>query len=252
MENDIAVKVDHVSMRFNLSTEKVDNIKEYFIKSIKNNMKYDEFWALQDVNFEVKRGESVALIGLNGCGKSTLLKTIAGVLRPTKGTVTVSGTIAPMIELGAGFDMDLTARENVFLNGAILGYSRSQMNQYYDGIVDFSELEEFMDVPIKNFSSGMLARLAFAIATIGTPDILIVDEVLSVGDFRFQEKCEKRIQGMMKNDTTILFVSHSIAQVKKICNRAIWIEKGRIREDGTSEEVGSHFERAYYAGELEE
>ena len=252
MENDIAVKVDHVSMRFNLSAEKVDNIKEYFIKSIKNNMKYDEFWALQDVNFEVKRGESVALIGLNGCGKSTLLKTIAGVLRPTKGTVTVSGTIAPMIELGAGFDMDLTARENVFLNGAILGYSRSQMNQYYDGIVDFSELEEFMDVPIKNFSSGMLARLAFAIATIGTPDILIVDEVLSVGDFRFQEKCEKRIQGMMKNDTTILFVSHSIAQVKKICNRAIWIEKGRIREDGTSEEVGSHFERAYYAGELEE
>ena len=252
MENDIAVKVDHVSMRFNLSTEKVDNIKEYFIKRIKNNMKYDEFWALQDVNFEVKRGESVALIGLNGCGKSTLLKTIAGVLRPTKGTVTVSGTIAPMIELGAGFDMDLTARENVFLNGAILGYSRSQMNQYYDGIVDFSELEEFMDVPIKNFSSGMLARLAFAIATIGTPDILIVDEVLSVGDFRFQEKCEKRIQGMMKNDTTILFVSHSIAQVKKICNRAIWIEKGRIREDGTSEEVGSHFERAYYAGELEE
>ena len=252
MENDIAVKVDHVSMRFNLSTEKVDNIKEYFIKRIKNNMKYDEFWALQDVNFEVKRGESVALIGLNGCGKSTLLKTIAGVLRPTKGTVTVSGTIAPMIELGAGFDMDLTARENVFLNGAILGYPRSQMNQYYDGIVDFSELEEFMDVPIKNFSSGMLARLAFAIATIGTPDILIVDEVLSVGDFRFQEKCEKRIQGMMKNDTTILFVSHSIAQVKKICNRAIWIEKGRIREDGTSEEVGSHFERAYYAGELEE
>lgn len=252
MENDIAVKVDHVSMRFNLSTEKVDNIKEYFIKRIKNNMKYDEFWALQDVSFEVKRGESVALIGLNGCGKSTLLKTIAGVLRPTKGTVTVSGTIAPMIELGAGFDMDLTARENVFLNGAILGYPRSQMNQYYDGIVDFSELEEFMDVPIKNFSSGMLARLAFAIATIGTPDILIVDEVLSVGDFRFQEKCEKRIQGMMKNDTTILFVSHSIAQVKKICNRAIWIEKGRIREDGTSEEVGSHFERAYYAGELEE
>lgn len=252
MENDIAVKVDHVSMRFNLSTEKVDNIKEYFIKRIKKNMRYDEFWALQNVDFEVKRGESVALIGLNGCGKSTLLKTIAGVLKPTKGKVSVFGTIAPMIELGAGFDMDLTARENVYLNGAILGYSREQMNQFYDGIVDFSELEEFMDVPVKNFSSGMLARLAFSIATIGTPDILIVDEVLSVGDFRFQEKCEKRIQGMMKEDTTILFVSHSIEQVKKICNRAIWIEKGHIREDGTSEEVGSHFERAYYAGELEE
>jgi len=252
MENDIAVKVDHVSMRFNLSTEKVDNIKEYFIKRIKKNMRYDEFWALQNIDFEVKRGESVALIGLNGCGKSTLLKTIAGVLKPTKGKVSVFGTIAPMIELGAGFDMDLTARENVYLNGAILGYSREQMNQFYDGIVDFSELEEFMDVPVKNFSSGMLARLAFSIATIGTPDILIVDEVLSVGDFRFQEKCEKRIQGMMKEDTTILFVSHSIEQVKKICNRAIWIEKGHIREDGTSEEVGSHFERAYYAGELEE
>ncbi|GCA66076.1 teichoic acid ABC transporter ATP-binding protein [Mediterraneibacter butyricigenes] len=252
MSDDIVVKVDHVSMRFNLSSEKVDNMKEYFIKRIKNNMKYDEFWALSDVTFDVKKGESVALIGLNGCGKSTLLKTIAGVLKPTKGSVKIYGNIAPMIELGAGFDMDLTARENVFLNGAILGYSRKEMQKHYDGIVEFSELEEFMDVPIKNFSSGMLARLAFAIATIGTPDILIVDEVLSVGDFRFQEKCEKRIQGMMKKDTTILFVSHSIDQVKKICNRAIWIEKGRIREDGTSEEVGSHFERAYYAGELEE
>ncbi|MCI6061728.1 MAG: ABC transporter ATP-binding protein [Dorea sp.] len=249
---DTIIKVDHVSMRFNLASEKVDNMKEYFIRRLKKKMSYDEFWALQDINFEVKRGDSVALIGLNGCGKSTLLKTIAGVLKPTKGSVTVGGTIAPMIELGAGFDMDLTARENVFLNGAILGYGRKEMNEFYDGIVDFSELEEFMDVPIKNFSSGMLARLAFAIATIGTPDVLIVDEVLSVGDFRFQEKCEKRIQGMMKEDTTILFVSHSIDQVKKICKRAIWIEKGHIREDGTSEEVGSRFERAYYAGELEE
>lgn len=249
---DTIIKVDHVSMRFNLASEKVDNMKEYFIRRLKKKMSYDEFWALQDINFEVKRGDSVALIGLNGCGKSTLLKTIAGVLKPTKGSVTVGGTIAPMIELGAGFDMDLTARENVFLNGAILGYGRKEMNEFYDGIVDFSELEEFMDVPIKNFSSGMLARLAFAIATIGTPDVLIVDEVLSVGDFRFQEKCEKRIQGMMKEDTTILFVSHSIDQVKKICKRAIWIEKGYIREDGTSEEVGSRFERAYYAGELEE
>ena len=250
--DDTVIKVDHVSMRFNLSKEKVDNVKEYFIKRLKNKLSYDEFWALQDISFEVKRGDSVALIGLNGCGKSTLLKTIAGVLKPTKGSVAISGTIAPMIELGAGFDMDLTARENVFLNGAILGYNRKQMNEYYDGIVDFSELEEFMDVPIKNFSSGMLARLAFAIGTIGTPDILIVDEVLSVGDFRFQEKCEKRIQSMMKEDTTILFVSHSIDQVKKICRRAIWIEKGRIREDGLSTEVGSRFEKAYYAGELSE
>lgn len=249
--SDAIIKVDHVSMRFNLSSEKVDNIKEYFIRRIKNKMSYDEFWALKDMDFEIKKGESVALIGLNGCGKSTMLKTIAGVLKPTKGSVTVNGTIAPMIELGAGFDMDLTARENVFLNGAILGYSRKEMEEFYDGIVDFSELGDFMDVPIKNFSSGMHARLAFAIATIGTPDILIVDEVLSVGDFRFQEKCEKRIQNMMRDDTTILFVSHSIAQVKKICKRAIWIEKGHIREDGSSEIVGSNFEKAYYAGELE-
>ena len=242
---DTIIKVDHVSMKFNLSTEKVDNMKEYLIKRIKKRISYDEFWALQDIAFEIKKGDSVALIGLNGCGKSTLLKTIAGVLKPTKGTVVVKGTIAPLIELGAGFYMDLTARENVFLNGAILGYSRKEMNAYYDGIVDFSELGEFMNVPIKNFSSGMLARLAFAIATIGTPDILIVDEVLSVGDFRFQEKCEKRIQSMMKEDTTILFVSHSIEQVKKICRRAIWIEKGRIREDGPSIAVGGRYQEAY-------
>lgn len=242
---DTIIKVDQVSMKFNLSTEKVDNVKEYFIKRIKRKLSYDEFWALQDIDFEIKRGDSVALIGLNGCGKSTLLKTIAGVLKPTKGTVTVNGTIAPLIELGAGFDMDLTAKENVFLNGAILGYSRKKMSGFYDGIVEFSELGDFMNVPIKNFSSGMLARLAFAIATIGTPDILIVDEVLSVGDFRFQEKCEKRIQSMMKEDTTILFVSHSIEQVKKICKRAVWIEKGRIREDGLSSEVGERYQMAY-------
>lgn len=249
---DLIIKADHVSMRFNLASEKVDNMKEYFIRKLKRKINTDdEFWALQDVSFEVEKGESVALIGLNGCGKSTMLKTIAGVLKPTAGKVTVNGSIAPMIELGAGFDMDLTARENVYLNGAILGYNKEQMGIYYDDIVDFSELTDFMDVPVKNFSSGMLARLAFSIATIGKPDILIVDEVLSVGDFRFQEKCEKRIQGMMKEDTTILFVSHSIAQVKKICKRAIWLEKGHVREDGPSEEVGSRFERAYYAGELE-
>lgn len=252
MDKDTIISVKNLSIRFNLASEKVDNIKEYFVRRLKRNLRYDEFWALNDISFDIKRGDSVALIGLNGCGKSTLLKTIAGVLKPTKGSVTIQGTIAPMIELGAGFDHDLTARENVFLNGAILGHSRTEMEQYYDGIVEFSELEEFMDVPIKNFSSGMLARLAFAVATIGTPDILIVDEVLSVGDFRFQEKCEKRIQSMMKDDTTILFVSHSIDQVKKICKRAIWIEKGRIRDDGPSDIIGSEFERAYYAGELSE
>ena len=252
MENQEVIRVDHVSMRFSLASERVDNFKEYVIKTIKRQLSYGEFWALKDVSFSINRGDALGLIGLNGSGKSTMLKVIAGVLKPTKGSVSVGGTIAPMIELGAGFDMDLTARENVYLNGAILGYNRAQMNEYYDDLVEFSELEEFMDVPIKNFSSGMLARLAFSIATIGKPDILIVDEVLSVGDFRFQEKCEKRIQGMMKEDTTILFVSHSIDQVKKICKRAIWIEKGHIRDDGPSDIVGTEFERAYYAGELSE
>lgn len=239
------VLVDNVSMRFNLSTEKVDNFKEYFIKRLKKNIKYDEFWALTDISFSMDRGDSVALIGLNGCGKSTLLKTIAGVLKPTKGNVRVTGSVAPLIELGAGFDIDLTARENIFLNGAMLGYTRREMEQQYDGIVEFSELGEFMNVPVKNFSSGMLARLGFAIATIGTPDLLIVDEVLAVGDFRFQEKCERRIREMMEKNTSILFVSHSIEQVQKICKRAIWIEKGRIKEDGTSREVGDRYKQAY-------
>ena len=208
MENSIIIKVDHVSMKFNLSSEKFDSFKEYVIKRVKGQVSIEEFWALNDVSFEVHKGDSVGLIGLNGSGKSTMLKTIAGVLKPTKGIVTVSGSIAPLIELGAGFDMDLTAKENVFLNGALLGYTRKEMQLYYNDIVDFSELHNFMDVPVKNFSSGMVSRLAFAIATIGIPDILIVDEVLSVGDFQFQEKCERRIQNMMEHGTTILFVSH--------------------------------------------
>ena len=181
-KRDIVVDVNHVSMKFNLASEKFDSFKEYIIKSLKKQVAFEEFWALKDITFSISKGEAVGLIGLNGSGKSTMLKTIAGVLKPTKGSVTVKGNIAPLIELGAGFDMDLTARENVFLNGSLLGYTREEMERYYDGIVDFSELKDFMDVPVKNFSSGMVSRLAFAIATIGTPDILIVDEVLSVGD----------------------------------------------------------------------
>ena len=191
---DIMIDVNDVSIRFNLEKEKVNSIKEYFIRRLKGQIQYDEFWALKHITFQVERGDSVGLVGLNGSGKSTLLKTIAGVLKPTQGTVRISGSVAPLIELGAGFDFDLTGRENVFLNGAILGYSKKQMLEYYDDIVEFSELAEFMDVPVKNYSSGMLSRLAFAIATIGKPDILIVDEVLSVGDFRFQLKCEDRIK----------------------------------------------------------
>lgn len=244
MEQETIIYVEHVSMRFNLSSEKFDSFKEYVIKSLKKQVSYDEFWALKDVSFEVKRGDSLGLIGLNGSGKSTMLKTIAGVLKPTKGIVTVGGNIAPLIELGAGFDMDLTARENVFLNGALLGYNRAQMEAQYEDIVEFSELRDFMDVPVKNFSSGMVSRLAFAIATIGIPDILIVDEVLSVGDFRFQEKCEARIQNMKDQGTTILFVSHSIEQVKKICNKVVWLDHGVLKMFGDAQEICSIYEKA--------
>lgn len=225
---DAIIKVDHVSMRFNLAREKVDSLKEYIIKAFKGKLQYDEFWALKDVSFEVKRGDAVGLIGLNGSGKSTMLKVIARVLKPTKGKVEVNGTVAPLIELGAGFDFDLTGKENIYLNGALLGRSRKQMNEVVDDIVEFSELAEFMDVPMKNYSSGMLSRLAFAIATSGSADILIVDEVLAVGDFLFQQKCIDRIKGMMANGTTVLFVSHSIEQVEEICNKAVWI---KIRRD---------------------
>ena len=237
MERNPIVTVDNVSMKFNLSSEKFDSFKEYVIKSIKRQVSYDAFMALQGVSFEVMRGDSVGLVGLNGSGKSTMLKVIAGVLKPTEGKVAVNGTIAPLIELGAGFDMDLTARENVFLNGALLGYNRARMEEQYPDIVEFSELAEFMDVPVKNFSSGMVSRLAFAIATIGTPDILIVDEVLSVGDFHFQEKCVARIQNMRDHGTTILFVSHSLEQVKKICNKMAWLEKGHLKMFGNTEDI---------------
>ena len=237
MERNPIVTVDNVSMKFNLSSEKFDSFKEYVIKSIKRQVSYDAFMALQGVSFEVMRGDSVGLVGLNGSGKSTMLKVIAGVLKPTEGKVAVNGTIAPLIELGAGFDMDLTARENVFLNGALLGYNRARMEEQSPDIVEFSELAEFMDVPVKNFSSGMVSRLAFAIATIGTPDILIVDEVLSVGDFHFQEKCEARIQNMRDHGTTILFVSHSLEQVKKICNKMAWLEKGHLKMFGNTEDI---------------
>lgn len=237
MERNPIVTVENVSMKFNLSSEKFDSFKEYVIKSIKRQVSYDAFMALQGVSLEVMRGDSVGLVGLNGSGKSTMLKVIAGVLKPTEGKVVVNGTIAPLIELGAGFDMDLTARENVFLNGALLGYNRARMEEQYPDIVEFSELAEFMDVPVKNFSSGMVSRLAFAIATIGTPDILIVDEVLSVGDFHFQEKCEARIQNMRDHGTTILFVSHSLEQVKKICNKMAWLEKGHLKMFGNTEDI---------------
>lgn len=242
METETAIKIDHVSMRFNMSRERVDSIKEYLIKLVKRQLFFDEFWALQDISFEVKRGEVFGLIGLNGAGKSTLLKLVAGVLKPTTGNVSVEGMIAPLIELGAGFDPELTAKENVYMNGAVLGYDGAYMEQRYQEIIDFSELWDFTDVPVKNFSSGMYARLGFAIATLVKPDILIVDEILGVGDFRFQKKCQDRINELMSGGTTVLMVSHANETIKNFCDRVAWLEGGRIREIGPADEVCAHYE----------
>ena len=241
MDNSI-IDVNDVSIMFRLYRENVDSLKEFVVKKIKRQIAYDEFWALQNIDFHVGRGEAVGLVGRNGSGKSTLLKTIAGVLKPTKGSVAVKGTVAPMIELGAGFDMDLTATENVFLNGAILGYPKEMLEENMQKIIDFSELKDFMDVPIKNFSSGMFARLGFAVATIYSPDILIVVEILSVGDWQFQEKCHRRIQEMLEQGTTLLFVSHSMDQVKEVCNRAILLDHGHMIMDDKVEKVCDRFE----------
>ena len=241
---EIMIKVDQVSMRFNLASEKIDGIKEYLIRSLKKKIVYQEFWALRDISFEVRKGESLGIIGLNGSGKSTLLKIIAGVLKATEGEASVHGRVAPLIELGAGFDFDLTAKENVFLNGALLGYSREYLKAHYEDIVEFSELKAFMDVPVKNFSSGMVSRLAFAIATIGQPDVLIVDEALAVGDYHFQQKCEARIHSMKEKGTTILFVSHNMEQVKSLCNKIVWLDKGRVKKIGKPEEICAEYQGA--------
>ena len=235
--NDIMVSVKNVSMEFNMSTEKVDSLKEYTMRFFQGRLFFESFWALKDVSVEVRRGETLGIVGSNGSGKSTLLKIIAGVMKPTKGTTEVFGTLSPMIELGAGFDPDLTGRENIFLNGAILGHNKKFMDSGYDEIVDFSELGPFIDTPLKNYSSGMQARLAFATSTVVKPQILIVDEVLGVGDFHFQEKCEKRINELMADNTTVIFVSHSIEQVQRICKRAIWLNKGVLMADGPAKEV---------------
>lgn len=221
------IEVKNVSMRFNLATEKTDTIKEYFLKLLKGQLMFNEFYALKDVSLTVNRGEAVALIGANGSGKSTLLKCIAGVLYPTTGSIEVRGSIAPLIELGAGFDPDLTARENIYLNGAVLGHDRAYMDEHFENIVTFAELWDFIDVPVKNYSSGMIARLGFAIATEVKADILVVDEILSVGDFRFQEKCRARMEQLMGEDTTLLFVSHSEGQVLSLCQKAVWIDHGK-------------------------
>lgn len=231
------IEIENLSMCFNMSSEKVNGLKEYIIKLAKKELFFEEFWALKDISFNVKKGEIFGIVGLNGAGKSTMLKVIAGVLKPTKGSVKVYGSIAPLIELGAGFDMELTGSENIFLNGAILGYSRDFIKVKYDEIIDFSELDGFMDVPIKNYSSGMIARLGFSIATLVKPEILIVDEILGVGDYKFQEKCEKKINEMLSGGTTVIMVSHSQGQIEKMCHRVLWLEKGHMEMCGTTEEV---------------
>ena len=241
MDEKYIVDVDDVTIRFNLASEKIDNLKEYFIKLVKHELMFQEFLALKNVSLKVKPGEAWGLIGVNGSGKSTLLKTICGILKPYKGTVTTRGTIAPLIELGAGFDMNMTARENVFLNGTVLGHSRRFMQEHFDEIIDFAELWDFLDVPIKNFSSGMQARLGFAIATMVQPDILVVDEILSVGDYQFQQKCYDRMEKMMGGGTTLLYVSHDVESVRKLCDHAIWLEHGTVRKFGSVDEVTDEY-----------
>lgn len=232
------IKVDHVSMVFNIANQKLNSLKEWFIALVKHEIRFKEFRALDDVSFEVKQGDVFGILGTNGSGKSTMLKIVAGVLEPTEGTVEVNGKISPLIELGAGFDMDLTARENVYLNGALLGYPKKFIDEHMDDIIEFAEIEDFMDMPLKNYSSGMVARIAFSIATVIVPEILIVDEVLSVGDFMFQRKCESRITDIIKNDgVTVLIVSHNNAQIERLCNKAIWIEKGHTRMMGSAHDV---------------
>ena len=236
------IKLEHVGMRFNLSKEKVDSMKEYFIKLVKHELKFTEFWALKDVSFAVEKGDRVGILGLNGAGKSTLMKVIAGVFRPSEGTVAREGVLAPMIELGAGFDMQYTGAENIYLYGAVLGHSRKFMEEKFDEIVEFSELKEFIDVPLKNYSSGMKARLGFSIATVVKPDILILDEVLSVGDAKFRKKSEKKLMDMMDTGVTVLFVSHNMDQVKRICNKAMILDHGKLLAYGDIDDVATQYE----------
>ena len=242
------IDLKNVSMRFNLGIEKDNSLKTIFIRLFsfkkKDKKKKNEFWALKDVSFHIDRGDVVGIVGSNGAGKSTLLKVVSGVLKPTTGTVEVEGALSPMIELGAGFDGELTARENIFLNGAILGYSKEFITEKFDEIVEFSELKDFLDVPIKNFSSGMTAKLAFSISTIVEPEILIVDEILSVGDMKFQEKSKKKMMSMIEGGTTVLYVSHSLESIRDLCTKVIWLDHGKIVKMGKTKEVCNAYLKA--------
>ena len=243
MEHNYMVEVDNVSMRFNLGIEKGFSLKQWFVDVGSGKKKEKkEFWALTDVSFKVKKGEVIGFIGSNGAGKSTLLKNVAGVMKPTKGEVRSYGNICPMIELGAGFDPALTARENIYLNGAIMGYQKDFIDSKFDEIVEFSELHDFLEVPVQNFSSGMIARLAFSVATVVDPEILIVDEILSVGDIAFQAKSEQKMLSMINGGTTVLFVSHSLEQVKKMCDTVVWLDHGHVQKIGGKEICDEYYQ----------
>ena len=249
MEN--MIEAEALSMRFNLGIEKSPSLKQRFVDAVKRTPRSrQDFWALRDVGFSVRRGEVVGLVGSNGAGKSTLLKLVAGVMKPTKGSVRCGGSVCPMIELGAGFDPQLTARENIYLNGAIMGYAQAFLDRRFDAIVDFAELRDFLDVPVQNFSSGMTARLAFSIATQVEPEILIVDEILSVGDAAFQAKSAEKMNSMIRGGTTVLFVSHSLELIRSMCARVLWLERGMLREDGESETVCAHYWESVQKGIL--
>lgn len=239
---DTVLKVDNVSMKFNLSKEKHDSLKEYFIAMLRRQLQYNEFWALSDVSFELEKGDRLGILGFNGAGKSTLLKVIAGVFKPTIGTVQREGVLAPLIELGAGFDPQYTGMENIYLYGACLGYSHKFIDEKLDQIIEFSELKDFIDVPLKNYSSGMKARLGFAIATIVEPDMLILDEVLSVGDAKFKKKSENKLMSLLEKNVTVLFVSHNTEQVRKLCNKAIILEKGKMIASGDVATVSAKYD----------
>ena len=236
-EKRLMVDVDNVTIRFNLANQKVDNLKEYIIKLVKRQLMFQEFLAVKDISLKIHAGEAWGLVGTNGSGKSTLLKAISGILKPYKGSIIVNGSVAPLIELGAGFDQEMTARENIFLNGCVLGHTQKYMQEHFDDIVEFAELGNFIDSPLKNFSSGMRARLGFAIATMVKPDILIVDEILAVGDIKFRQKCMERMDEMLSNGTTLIYVSHNISEVKRLCDHVLWINKGEQVMQGEVNEV---------------
>lgn len=240
---EIAIKVEDVGMEFTLNKEKVDNLKEYVIKFLKRDLKYTKFWAVRHISFEVEKGDKLGIIGLNGAGKSTLLKIISGVIKPTEGSIKMKGNIVPLLELGSGFDQEYTGRENIFLKGALLGYSKKYLEERIDEIIDFSELGDFIDVPLKNYSTGMSARLAFSIATVVEPQIMILDEVLAVGDAKFREKSQERMKNLLNEDVSVLFVSHTLAQVRELCNKAIWLENGEMVMQGSVDEVCDSYER---------